>query len=72
MSIDTFMTWFIEQCITIFTYTYNTLANITFGGINLLMFSIAILVLSALLPVFLTLPGGTIRQIDRATRKEKK
>lgn len=69
--IGTFMTWFLNQVYIIFTYTYNTLDSIQFGGISLLVLSLSILILGALIPIFLTLPGGIHSYSSRIGRKEK-
>lgn len=54
MDITVFMTWFLQQVLRIFTYTFNTLDSITFMGTSLLKVILTITVLGALLPVLLT------------------
>lgn len=53
--ITSFMTWFVSEVVKIFTSFFNILDGITFAGTSLLKVSITILILSALLPVVLTL-----------------
>ena len=56
MDITTFMTWFVSQCVRIFTYTYTTLDNIQFAGTSVLRIIIMTSILSALIGVVLTIP----------------
>lgn len=54
MDISTFMTWFLNQVVRIFTFTFTTLDSITFMGTSLLKVILTITILGALLPVLLT------------------
>lgn len=59
MDIGNFMSWFIQQVIRIFTFTYNTLNNITFGGTSLLKIIIFINVIIPLLKLLITVVSGS-------------
>lgn len=73
MDISNFMTWFVEQCIRIFTFTYNQLDSIQFGGTSMLRIIIMITILSSLVGVALTIPAGIGRvSSERRPRKENK
>lgn len=52
------MTWFIDQAVQIFTWFFGILANIKFMGTNLLAVITTVLILSALLPVILTIASN--------------
>lgn len=53
--ISNFMSWFIGQVVSMFGSIFNILDSITFSGTSLLKFILVIVILSALLPVVLTL-----------------
>ena len=59
MDISSFMTWFVSQVISIFTYTYTTLNSITFGGTSLLKVIIFINIIVPFLYIILTIPMGS-------------
>ena len=56
MDITYFMTWFVAQVVTIFTYTYTTLDSIEFAGTSLLKVLIFINVIVPFLYLVLTIP----------------
>lgn len=56
MDISYFMTWFVAQVVTIFTWTYTTLNNIEFGGTSLLKVIIFINIIVPFLYVILSIP----------------
>lgn len=55
MDISNFMSWFISEVIGMFTWAFNLLDSITFGGTSLLRVLITIIILVPLLGVVLTL-----------------
>lgn len=55
MDISNFMSWFVSQVVSIFTWIFGVLDNIQFGGTTLLRVSIIICVLIPLVGVFLTI-----------------
>ena len=55
MDISGFMSWFVNQVITIFTKCFNIMDNIQFGGTSLLKVMITIAILVPLLSVILTI-----------------
>ena len=72
MDITNFMTWFLNQVVRIFTYSYNTLDSITFMGTSLLRVSLTILILGTLIPILLTIVNTQgIKAEKRAYRKNK-
>lgn len=56
MDISNFMSWFIQQVVRIFQYTYTTLNNITFGGTSLLKVIIFINIIIPFLYLVITIP----------------
>lgn len=57
--ITSFMTWFISEVVKLFSGFFNILDSITFFGTSLLKLSLTILILSALLPIVLTIANST-------------
>ena len=53
--ITSFINTFIDSFISILTTVYDTLSNITFGGISLLSYVIALFVLGAAVPLVISL-----------------
>lgn len=75
MDISNFMSWFLSQLLRIFTFTYNTLNNITFGGTSLLKVIIFINVIVPFLYLVITIPNGasnSYRNGFKEGRKERK
>jgi len=70
MDISNFMSWWINQVGRIFTYTFNTLNSIEFAGTSLLKITISITILSALIPVILTIANS--KSITNTTRERRK
>lgn len=66
MDISNFMSWFVAQCVSIFGAVYSTLDSITFLGTSLLKVSLTILILSAIVGVFFTLPNPTVVNSERS------
>ena len=60
MDISNFMTWFVSQCVRIFSFTYQTLDNIQFAGTSILKVILYILLLGTILPIILTLPSAMV------------
>lgn len=58
MDITSFMEWFVSQAVSIFTFTYTTLNNITFGGTSLLKVIIFLNVIVPFLYIIITIPMG--------------
>lgn len=71
MDISSFMSWFINQVISIFTKCFNILDNITFGGTSLLKVLVTIMILIPLLSVVLTLFYNASSTGYRSGRSEK-
>lgn len=55
MDITNFMTWFVEQVVSIFSKMFSILDSITFAGTSLLSVIITIIILGVLIPVILTI-----------------
>lgn len=74
MDITDFMAWFVSQVVSIFTKMFNILDNITFAGTSLLKVMLTISILSALLPVLLTIvnnPGKLGSKSERVKPNER-
>lgn len=56
MDISSFMSWFIAQVVRIFTFSFNTLNSITFGGTSLLKVIIFINIIVPFLYLVITIP----------------
>lgn len=56
MDISNFMTWFIQQVVRIFQYTYTMLNNITFSGTSLLKVIIFINIIIPFIYLVITIP----------------
>lgn len=73
MDISAFITWFIAQVISMFTWIYNILNSITFAGTSLLKVIVTITILVPLLGVVLTLSLNPSVMSHRSERvKDKK
>ena len=73
MEITNFMTWFVSQVVNIFTWCFNLLDSITFGGTSLLKVMITIMILVPLLGVVLTVSRDSFVIGSKSERvKEKK
>ncbi|MBE6148632.1 MAG: hypothetical protein E7167_04005 [Firmicutes bacterium] len=55
MDISNFMSWFVSQVVSMFTWAFNLLDSITFGGTSLLKVLVTIMILVPLLSIVLTL-----------------
>lgn len=55
MDISNFMSWFLNQVVSIFSWFFGILDSITFAGTSLLKVSVTIVILVPLVGVFLTL-----------------
>ena len=75
MDITSFLSWFLDQILNIFTQIFNILDSIKFFGTSLLYFIITIIILGALVEVVLTLSKSTNFIASKAEkvkqRKEK-
>ena len=69
--ISSFMSWFINQVVNIFKFSFETLDSITFGGTSLLRVILTILVLSILIPVVLTIAKGVDYVGSKSERVKK-
>lgn len=69
MDISNFMVWFIQQVIRIFTFVFETLNDIEFGGTSLLKVIIFINVIVPFLYVILTIPHNPRSAYEKG-RKE--
>lgn len=75
--ITDFMTWFINQVITIITKAFNILDSIQFAGTSILRVLLVILFFSAVLPVILTIVNSGVSTADKLyknldTKSDKK
>lgn len=70
--ITSFMTWWLNQVVSIFTFTYSTLNDITFMGTSLFKVILTIGILGALLPVILTLVQRQSIGAERRSRERSK
>lgn len=59
MDITNFMSWFIDQVVSIFTWVYSTLDSIKFMGTSLLKVSVTLMILIPLIGVVLTISRNT-------------
>ena len=69
--ISSFMIWFINQVISIFTMCFNILDSITFGGTSLLKVFVTIMILIPLLSVVLTLFHNSSSSGYRSGKSER-
>lgn len=69
--ITNFMTWFINQVITIVSSTFSILDSIQFAGTSILRVLLVILFFSAVIPVIMTIANAGVTTADRviATRR---
>lgn len=58
MDITEFMSWFVNQVVNMFSWFFNLLDSITFAGTSVLKVLIALMILSPLLAVVLTLSSN--------------
>lgn len=70
--ITNWMSWWVNQCISIFTFTYNTLDSIQFAGTSILRIIIWVAILGALFKVALTIPQGIANNSSSERVKEEK
>lgn len=69
--ITNFMDSFVSMMLSGVSYTYTTLDNITFHGFSLLDFSLAILILPAILSIIISASRSYSLMSRREKRKEK-
>lgn len=69
MDITNFMTWFVSQCVDIFTWFFNILDSITFAGTSLLRVLVTIVILVPLLGVVLTLVNNNFNVTSSKSEK---
>lgn len=75
MDITSFMAWFLNQVVSIFSWFFSTLDSITFAGTSLLRVSVTIVILVPLVGVFLTLvknPNVTVSRSERVSDNDSK
>ena len=72
MDITNFMTWFINQVLSIFGQCFTILDNITFMGTSLLKVILTIAILGIILPVLLTLNKDVERVGGKIARSKEK
>ena len=68
MDITAFITFFIDQVVSIFTWFFGILANFKFLGTDLLIVIITISILGALIPVILTISQNFSINSSRSER----
>ncbi len=68
MDITNFMSWFVNQVVSIFSWFFNTLDSITFAGTSLLKVSITIVILVPLVGVLLTLTKNSSITVSKSER----
>lgn len=72
MDISSFIQWFINQVMTIFTYIWNTLDNITiYGNVTLLDFIITLTIITIFIEIILALPTTASKISGKIERKVK-
>lgn len=59
MDITSFMSWFLDQFINLLKWFFDILDHITFFGISLLDFSIAVVIIGVIIPVLLTIASNS-------------
>ena len=72
MDITNFMTWFLDQVISIFKFVFNTMDSITFMGTSLLKVVLTIVIISALIPILLTIGKSSRITAERADKVRDK
>lgn len=74
MDISNFMTWFVDQVISIFTWAFNLLDSIQFWGTSLLKLSVTIIIINAMIPIILTLvnKGTSIAEYNIKVKEKNK
>lgn len=73
MDITSFITWFIEEIIKLFTKCFNLLNSITFYNISLLQYIISLLILGVIIEILFTLVSSNgISSSREYVRKEKR
>lgn len=70
MDITNFMTWFVSQVVNIFSWFFNILDSLQFGGTSVLRVLITIVILIPLVGVFLTLFKNDFRFNSTSERVE--
>lgn len=71
MNITTFIDWFISQFLTLFTFIFNTLDNITFHGTSLLGYSITLILMGVIITTLTTLPKREKLKTGRSLGKNE-
>lgn len=71
MDITNFMTWFIAQVISMFTWVYTTLDSITFAGTSLLKVTVTITILVPLMGVLLTISRNDFNLLGSRSERVK-
>ena len=71
LDITNFMSWFLNQFATFFTFIYNTLDNITFFGVSLLSFSITCILMGVIITTLTTLPHREKLKTGRSLGKNE-
>lgn len=73
MDITSFITWFVENILNIFTWCFNLLNRITFYNVSLLQYIISLLVLGVILEILFTLVSNNgIKSSREYMRKEQR
>lgn len=74
MDISYFMTWFVSQFISMISHIFTILDSIKFAGTSLLQFCITIVIISALIPVILTIgkTSGVIAERSERIRSDSR
>lgn len=76
MDISGFMSWFIGQVVNIFSFSFNLLDSITFGGTSLLKVLLVLSILVPLLAIVLTIAPNPntsrVRGYKKGKRENKK
>lgn len=72
MDITNFISWFVQQTIRIFTFTFDTLNNIEFAGTSLLKVIIFINVIVPFLYVILTIPHNPSSAYEKGRREKER
>ena len=64
MDITNFMTWFLNQVVSIFTQVFNIMEDIEFMGTNLLQVCITIIIIGTIIPILITIGNSFTAERD--------
>lgn len=72
MDISNFMSWFLEQFGSLFSFVLNLLGRITFLGTSLLQYIVTLMILGVVLNILIAgVRNRAVREVSRDDRKNK-